>query len=150
MCIRDSWGTTGKGITYTATRLCTNTLEHDAFGKLLKQRNIVRLGPHAHIKQFLLCGSTGKPKGVILTNDNLIATIASVTMLLKPYLNQSDSYLAYLPLAHILEFVVECYMMYYGIAIGYGRVKTLTSNSCLLYTSPSPRDATLSRMPSSA
>lgn len=74
-------------------------------------------------------GSTGKPKGVILTNDNLIATIASVTMLLKPYLNQSDSYLAYLPLAHILEFVVECYMMYYGIAIGYGRVKTLTSNS---------------------
>ena len=26
----------------------------------------------------------------------------------------------------------------------------VTSNSCLLYTSPSPRDATLSRMPSSA
>ena len=26
----------------------------------------------------------------------------------------------------------------------------LTVNSCLLYTSPSPRDATLSRMPSSA
>ena len=53
-----NWGTTGKGITYTATRLCTNTLEHDAFGKLLKQRNIVRLGPHAHIKQFLLCGTS--------------------------------------------------------------------------------------------
>ena len=27
---------------------------------------------------------------------------------------------------------------------------TLTNNTCLLYTSPSPRDATLSRMPSSA
>ena len=27
---------------------------------------------------------------------------------------------------------------------------TLASNTCLLYTSPSPRDATLSRMPSSA
>ena len=26
----------------------------------------------------------------------------------------------------------------------------LTCNTCLLYTSPSPRDATLSRMPSSA
>ena len=26
----------------------------------------------------------------------------------------------------------------------------IQSNSCLLYTSPSPRDATLSRMPSSA
>ena len=28
--------------------------------------------------------------------------------------------------------------------------ETVTDNSCLLYTSPSPRDATLSRMPSSA
>ena len=28
--------------------------------------------------------------------------------------------------------------------------KTYFSNCCLLYTSPSPRDATLSRMPSSA
>ena len=31
---------------------------------------------------------------------------------------------------------------------GYGLVSSVTS--CLLYTSPSPRDATLSRMPSSA
>ena len=29
-------------------------------------------------------------------------------------------------------------------------MSTLLVNSCLLYTSPSPRDATLSRMPSSA
>jgi len=29
-------------------------------------------------------------------------------------------------------------------------IRTLTSYRCLLYTSPSPRDATLSRMPSSA
>ena len=29
-------------------------------------------------------------------------------------------------------------------------VKVSSSKSCLLYTSPSPRDATLSRMPSSA
>ena len=28
--------------------------------------------------------------------------------------------------------------------------QTKTTNPCLLYTSPSPRDATLSRMPSSA
>ena len=31
--------------------------------------------------------------------------------------------------------------------VGYGNPKV---NDCLLYTSPSPRDATLSRMPSSA
>ena len=31
-----------------------------------------------------------------------------------------------------------------------GRVVTDADDRCLLYTSPSPRDATLSRMPSSA
>ena len=30
------------------------------------------------------------------------------------------------------------------------RVRIMNVNGCLLYTSPSPRDATLSRMPSSA
>ena len=30
------------------------------------------------------------------------------------------------------------------------RIKTPDGDTCLLYTSPSPRDATLSRMPSSA
>ena len=35
------------------------------------------------------------------------------------------------------------------LAIGLG-VTIIISNICLLYTSPSPRDATLSRMPSSA
>ena len=32
----------------------------------------------------------------------------------------------------------------------YAKKKKIEVNSCLLYTSPSPRDATLSRMPSSA
>ena len=32
----------------------------------------------------------------------------------------------------------------------HGLSEELLSNTCLLYTSPSPRDATLSRMPSSA
>ena len=33
---------------------------------------------------------------------------------------------------------------------GNGYIKVIDVNTCLLYTSPSPRDATLSRMPSSA
>ena len=36
------------------------------------------------------------------------------------------------------------------ISIQLDLIDGLTNNSCLLYTSPSPRDATLSRMPSSA
>ena len=36
------------------------------------------------------------------------------------------------------------------LAKGYLVRGTVRNKSCLLYTSPSPRDATLSRMPSSA
>lgn len=74
-------------------------------------------------------GSTGAPKGVILTHANLVATVAAVDMLISPYLGDNESLLAYLPLAHILEFVVECFALYRGIALGYGRVKTLTATS---------------------
>lgn len=72
-------------------------------------------------------GSTGKPKGVILTHGNLVATVQAITLLLQPYLTENDSVIAYLPLAHILEFVVECFLIHYGMGIGFGRVKTLTS-----------------------
>jgi len=37
-----------------------------------------------------------------------------------------------------------------GIAAGQGKTAGRGTKGCLLYTSPSPRDATLSRMPSSA
>ena len=36
------------------------------------------------------------------------------------------------------------------ISAGLAGVEFVAANTCLLYTSPSPRDATLSRMPSSA
>ena len=38
----------------------------------------------------------------------------------------------------------------YNVVNHYYRAKMMHPNICLLYTSPSPRDATLSRMPSSA
>ena len=74
-------------------------------------------------------GSTGKPKGVILTHGNLIATITAIRAVIGPYIRPNDSFMAYLPLAHILEFVVECWSLFDGIQFGYGRVKTLTSAS---------------------
>jgi long-chain acyl-CoA synthetase len=36
------------------------------------------------------------------------------------------TYLAFLPLAHILEFVVENSFVFAGLGIGYGKIKTLT------------------------
>ena len=37
-----------------------------------------------------------------------------------------------------------------GVAETFGFIVEVNTETCLLYTSPSPRDATLSRMPSSA
>lgn len=74
-------------------------------------------------------GSTGAPKGVILTHANLVASIGAVVLLLGEHLKPNDSFLAYLPLAHILEFIVECSFTFIGVTMGYGKVKTLTQAS---------------------
>jgi long-chain acyl-CoA synthetase len=74
-------------------------------------------------------GTTGPPKGVILSHGNLIASIAGIRQLLSYHLRFGDNYLAFLPLAHILEYIVEIICLYVGMTIGYGRIKTLTDMS---------------------
>jgi len=74
-------------------------------------------------------GSTGNPKGVIIKHSNVVASVGAVYMLLGHHLTSDDSYLAYLPLAHILEYIVELIMLFAGMPAGYGRVKTLTDAS---------------------
>ncbi|CED85600.1 Acyl-CoA synthetase [Phaffia rhodozyma] len=74
-------------------------------------------------------GSTGTPKGVVLSHGNIISSVGAVYTLLYEILSIGDVYLAYLPLAHILELVVEISWIFVGMPIGYGRVKTLTDAS---------------------
>ena len=74
-------------------------------------------------------GSTGAPKGVCITHANLIASVGAVYLLLGHHFTYEDSYLAYLPLAHVLEYIVELVMIFVGMPCGYGRVKTLTDAS---------------------
>ncbi|KAG7087876.1 hypothetical protein E1B28_013814 [Marasmius oreades] len=74
-------------------------------------------------------GSTGPPKGVVISHGNLVASVGAVFVLLGHHLNSEDTYLAYLPLAHVLEYIVELIMLFVGATIGYGRVKTLTDAS---------------------
>ncbi|KAJ3059390.1 long-chain fatty acid-CoA ligase [Podochytrium sp. JEL0797] len=76
-------------------------------------------------------GSTGPPKGVMLTHGNVVASVAGANSFLSPYMSKvrDEVYLAYLPLAHILEMVVEMTMLYLGASLGYGSVKTLTDAS---------------------
>ncbi|KAL3513618.1 hypothetical protein ACH5RR_026335 [Cinchona calisaya] len=73
-------------------------------------------------------GSTGLPKGVMMTHGNVLAT-GSAVMTIVPGLGSKDVYMAYLPLAHILELAAENIMAAIGISIGYGSPLTLTDTS---------------------
>lgn len=55
--------------------------------------------------------------------------MGAVYDLLGHHFHGDDTFLAYLPLAHILEYIVELALLFVGMTIGYGRVKTLTDAS---------------------
>jgi len=103
----------------------------DDLKKQGKEKKVERVKPKPDDVACIMytSGSTGAPKGVILTHSNLVAAIGAVEKLLGAHLKPNDTFLAYLPLAHILEFIVESTLTYVGLTMGYGSVKTLTSNS---------------------
>lgn len=71
-------------------------------------------------------GSTGPPKGVLLKHSNVVAAIAGVNEIMGPFVGVGDRVLTYLPLAHILEFVLENACLYWGGTMGYSNPRTLT------------------------
>ncbi|KAI8607479.1 hypothetical protein BC830DRAFT_1175280 [Chytriomyces sp. MP71] len=103
--------------------------------KALGERNLVNpVPPRAEDLALIMytSGSTGPPKGVMITHANVVATVSGADNYVKPYVNSGgdgETYLAFLPLAHILEFAVEMTFLYMGIQLGYGGVKTLTDAS---------------------
>ncbi|KAI9662824.1 MAG: long-chain fatty acid-CoA ligase [Bathelium mastoideum] len=74
-------------------------------------------------------GSTGPPKGVMLKHSNVLAAITGVDVIIGQYLGPGDGLLTYLPLAHILEFVFENAVLFWGGTMGYGGIKTISDNS---------------------
>jgi len=73
-------------------------------------------------------GSTGNPKGILISSGNLVAAIAGCADSI-PGMGLGDYYVAYLPLAHILEVAAETACLATGVAIGYGSTKTITDAS---------------------
>merc|ERR1711935_795995 len=72
-------------------------------------------------------GSTGSPKGVVITHKNITASIAGVFNGLEWGVEGEETYLAYLPAAHILELCVELAQISFGSQIGYADPRTLSS-----------------------
>jgi len=79
-------------------------------------------------------GTTGNPKGVILSHGNVYASVMGFDGRLLTYVGEEEildgSYVAYLPLAHILEFGAENVFLLRGSFVGYGHPRTLTSTAC--------------------
>lgn len=68
-------------------------------------------------------GSTGKPKGVVVTHRNVLAA----TTIVATIINENDSIVCYLPLAHIFELTAEFTCFGFGVTLCYADPKTLTT-----------------------
>jgi len=86
-------------------------------------------------------GTTGNPKGVEITHKNVAATAGAVQYALNGMLGPEDVYLAYLPLAHIMEIAAEISMLSLGVNVGYGNPHTLTDTGVKLKRPESSGDA---------
>lgn len=73
-------------------------------------------------------GSTGIPKGVMITHKNIVNTACGFAAIC-PEVLAYDTYIAFLPLAHVLELAAETFFLCMGIPIGYSSPHTITDNS---------------------
>lgn len=67
-------------------------------------------------------GTNGDPKGVILTHENATANIHGVDLFMEQFedkMTVDDVYLSFLPLAHILDRIIEEYFFHKGASVGF-------------------------------
>ncbi|GIY05392.1 long-chain-fatty-acid--CoA ligase 3 [Caerostris extrusa] len=77
-------------------------------------------------------GSTGVPKGVMITHKNVITAVKGFDDILSNpsfKLHEQDTYIAYLPAAHVLELATECFLTSLGVRVGFSSPQTLTDFS---------------------
>ncbi|KAF4654168.1 hypothetical protein FOL47_010106 [Perkinsus chesapeaki] len=72
-------------------------------------------------------GTTGVPKGALLSQGGMLANIAGLTEFvttkspLIDFGSTTETYLSYLPLAHVMERLIQAMMYHFGAAIGFSQ-----------------------------
>lgn len=108
--------------------------------RLIKYNDLKKLGEENPTEQVppdpedLACimytsGTSGVPKGVTIKHKAIVASVAGATSIVGDYLGPGDGLLAYLPQAHIIQFIFENASIFWGATMGYGSIKTLTDTS---------------------
>ena len=62
-------------------------------------------------------------------HKGIVASVAGASSVVAEYIGPGDGLLAYLPQAHIIEFIFENAAMFWGATMGFGSTKTLTDAS---------------------
>uniref|UniRef100_A0A914XP98 long-chain-fatty-acid--CoA ligase n=2 Tax=Plectus sambesii TaxID=2011161 RepID=A0A914XP98_9BILA len=75
-------------------------------------------------------GTTGTPKGVMLTHGNVVADCTTLTYFKVSGPNKSDVMISFLPLAHMLERVLQAACYSVGARVGFfrGDIRLLTDD----------------------
>ncbi|KAG0307104.1 long-chain fatty acid-CoA ligase [Dissophora globulifera] len=75
-------------------------------------------------------GSTGDPKGAQLSHGNLTSAIGSAAAMVGGLLDkEQDVVISYLPMAHVLEFVISHFVGSMGCRLGFARARTLMDDA---------------------
>lgn len=106
-----------------------NELEQLGAESKLDEENYKKPGRDDLAVIMYTSGSTGNPKGVMISHGNLLTAVKALYSRLGTVNRRKDIYVAYLPLAHVLELVCEITCMTYGLRVAYSTPQTIADNS---------------------